>query len=231
MPIDSAEDIDICTAGVTRVVIVDDHALLREGLRLVLLEAEDIRVCAEADGVVQARQAIGEYLPDVVIVDLELTDGNGLDLIKWITREHPETQIIVATMHDERVYGPRVLRAGASGFVNKQLPAKVMFDAIKAVLSGRLFFSDALIHDVLSRTRDAANTGHRSPLETLSDRELEVFRLIGQGRTTREIAISMHLSRSTVDTYRVRLKHKLKIGTNAELSTEAARFILPKSGL
>lgn len=230
MPTHSAEDIDLRTGGVTRIVIVDDHALLREGLRMVLLEAEGIRVCAEADGVVQARQAIGEHVPDVVIVDLELRDGNGLDLIKWITREHAKTQIIVATMHDESVYGARVLRAGASGFVNKQLPAKVIFDAIKTVLSGRLFFSDALIHDVLLRTRGAATTGHCSPVETLSDRELEVFRLIGQGRTTREIATSMHLSPSTVDTYRGRLKHKLKIGSNAELCTEAARFILPKTG-
>lgn len=210
-----------------RVLIVDDHALVRDGIRKLLGQEPGLEVCGEAEGVVDAKRRIDDALaPDIVIVDLMLKDGNGLDLIKWIGERHPHTKTIVATMHDERVYGGRALRAGASGFVSKQAPSRTIIEAIRALRSDRLCFSEALTKRILQRARRGETHLERSPIEGLSDRELEVFRLMGAGRTTREIAERLHLGPSTVETYHQRLKNKLQIPNTAELRFEATRWAL-----
>ncbi|CAN5650838.1 response regulator transcription factor [soil metagenome] len=209
-----------------RVLIVDDHALVRDGIRKLLRQEPGLEVWGEAEGVVDAKRRIDALAPDIVIVDLMLKDGNGLDLIKWIGERHPDTKTIVATMHDERVYGGRALRAGASGFVSKQAPSRTIIEAIRALRSDRLCFSEALTKRILQRARRGDTDLERSPIEGLSDRELEVFRLMGAGRTTREIAERLHLGPSTVETYHQRLKHKLQIQNTAELRFEATRWAL-----
>jgi len=185
-----------------------------------------LEVCGEAEGVVDAKRRIDALTPDLVIVDLMLKQGSGLDLIKWIGKQHPHTKTIVATMHDERVYEGRALRAGASGLVSKQANARAIIEAIRALRSDRLYFSEALTKRILLRAGRGDMHLERSPIEGLSDRELEVFRLMGAGRTTREIASILHLSPSTVDTYRGRLRQKLQLSTTAELFFEATRWAL-----
>ncbi len=209
-----------------RVLIVDDHALVRDGIRMLLRQEPGLEVCGEAEGVVDAKRRIDALAPDIVIVDLMLKDGNGLDLIKWIAKQHPHTKTIVATMHDERMYGGRALQAGASGFVSKQANSRAIIEAIRALRSDRLYFSEALTKRILLRARMGDTHLERSPIEGLSDRELEVFRLMGAGRATLEIAERVHLSPSTVETYHQRLKHKLQISNTAELRFEATRWAL-----
>ncbi|MGH8568904.1 MAG: response regulator [Gammaproteobacteria bacterium] len=212
-----------------RVLIVDDHALVRDGIRMLLRHEPGLEVCGEAEGVVDAKRRINALAPDIVIVDLVLKEGSGLDLVKWIGKQHPDTKSIVLTMHDDRVYGGRALRAGASGFVNKQAESGAIIQPIRAVRNNRLYFSDALTKRILQAARRGEAHLERSPIEGLSDRELEVFRLMGTGRTTRGIAAILHLSPSTVDTYRARLKKKLDVDHTAELSAEATRWALEQT--
>ncbi|MFH0342009.1 MAG: response regulator [Chromatiales bacterium] len=209
-----------------RVLIVDDHALVRDGIRTLLQQEPGLEVCGEAEGVVDAKRRIDALTPDIVIADLMLKEGNGLDLIKWIGKFHPDTKTIVTTMHDEKVYGGRALRAGATGFVSKQANSRAILEAIRALRSNRFYFSEALTKRILQRARRGDTHLERSPIEGLSDRELEVFRLMGAGRTTQEIASILHLSPNTVETYHQRLKHKLQIPNTAELRFEATRWAL-----
>ncbi|MGH8583154.1 MAG: response regulator [Gammaproteobacteria bacterium] len=209
-----------------RVLIVDDHALVRYGIGMLLRQEPGLEVCGEAEDALDARRRIDALEPDIVIVDLVLKESNGLDLIKWIRKQHPRTKTIVSTMHDERVYGGRALRAGASGFVSKQAESRAICSAVRAVLKGRLYFSQDSLQRILERAQTRDTPIDRSPIEGLSDRELEVFRLMGTGRTTREIASLLHLSPSTVDTYRGRLRHKLQVENTNELHVEATRWVL-----
>lgn len=209
-----------------RVLIVDDHALVRDGIRTLLQQEPGLEVCGEAEGVVDAKRRIDALAPDIVIVDLMLKDGNGLDLIKWTGKFHPDIKTIVATMHEERVYEGRALRAGATGFVSKQANSRAIIEAIRALRRNRFYFSEALTKRILQRARSGNTHLERTPIEGLSDRELEVFRLMGAGRTTREIASILHLSPSTVDTYRGRLRQKLQLSNTTELSFEATRWAL-----
>lgn len=208
------------------VLIVDDHELLRAGLRMVLSTESDLRVCGEASDLAEAKRLFRQFNPDVILVDLKLRDGNGIDLIKHVKTQRPGTRVLVCSMHDEKLYGERVLRAGANGYVNKQDAASVIVRAIRHVLSGKLFFGEELINRVMLRAMGDGEAVKHSPVDTLSDRELEVFRLLGQGLTTREIAKQLHLSPSTVDTYRERLKLKLSVKTGAELVHRATQWTL-----
>jgi DNA-binding NarL/FixJ family response regulator len=185
-----------------------------------------LEVCGEAVDEAGARNQIRQLNPDVVVVDLMLRSGSGLDLIKWIKEHRPETKVIVSTMHEEKVYGERALQAGANGYVNKQDPARAILAAIQHVLDGGLFFSDGFTSRLLRRAAGHPGATEASPLVGLSDRELEVFRLIGRGLTSHEIAGQLHVSRSTVDTYRERLKTKLELGSGAELTHLAMRWVL-----
>jgi len=209
-----------------RVVIVDDHELLRDGLRVMIGNEPDLEICGEAEDEGQAMEAIRKSRPDLVIVDIALKSGSGLDLIKQIKAYDASVRIVVSSMHEERLYGERALRAGAEAYVSKQDPARTILDAIHRVLDGKMYFSDELVNRALLRAQDGGTEVQPSPIDALSDRELEVFSLIGEGLTTREIADKLHLGFSTVDTYRERLKTKLKLESGAELTHLATRWKL-----
>jgi DNA-binding NarL/FixJ family response regulator len=210
----------------THVLIVDDHELLRQGLRMLLNNEPDMKVIGEAVDEADAKQAIRQLNPDVVIVDLKLRTGSGLDLIKVIRKQLPMVRILVCTMHDEKIYGERVLRAGANGFVNKHDSADTIVRAIREVQAGKLFFGEEFVNRVMRRAMADPNAVEKSPVEMLSDREFEVFRMVGQGLPTREIAKQLHLSSSTVDTYRERLKAKLCLKSGTELVRHATQWVL-----
>lgn len=203
-----------------RILIVDDHELLRNGLRLMMGNEPDLEVCGESADEATALALVRDVQPDVVVIDIVLKSGNGLDLVKRIRDSNPLVRLIVSSMHGEQLYGERALRAGADGYVSKQDPARAILHAIRRVLEGKMYFSDELTKRVLEHTR-LRKEGLQSPIELLSDRELEVFRLIGQGIGSAEIARQLHVSRSTIDTYRERLKVKLSVANGAQLTREA----------
>lgn len=209
-----------------RVLIVDDHELLRDGMRLMIGGEPDLEVCGEASDEAEGIEWVRKSQPDVVVVDIGLKSGNGLDLIKRIKAHDPSLPIVVASMHEERLYGERALRAGAIGYVNKQDPATTVIEAIRRVLSGKMYFSEEFTDHVLHRTRGSSASLSDSPIDKLSNRELEVFRFIGEGLATTKIAKKMHLSSSTVDTYRERLKTKLNLKSAAELTHQATQWVL-----
>jgi DNA-binding NarL/FixJ family response regulator len=214
------------SARAISVLIVDDHELMRYGLRLMVGNEPGLEVCGEAadeaSGFAEARRC----RPDVAIVDLALNKGDGVALIKRIKAAIPNVRIIVLTMHDERVYGERVLRAGAVGYVNKQSQAGTILKAICQVVDGQFFFSPEFAQRHLHHASDNQSRVQPSPMESLSDREFEVFRLIGQGLASRQIAERMDLSTRTVDTYRERLKAKLQLESTVELRHLAVHWAL-----
>jgi DNA-binding NarL/FixJ family response regulator len=206
-----------------RIVLVDDHPLVREWLANLLHQQQDLAVCGEADTVDAALQRIRNTKPDVAIVDLSLANGWGLDLIRQLALAAPETRIIVLSMHDEKLYAERAMRAGARGYVMKRETAKVIVAAIRQVLRGELYLSAGL-QAMLAKNFVSGSKSVASPVATLSDRELEVFRLIGQGLPTRQIALSIGLSIKTVHTYQARMREKLHVANFSELVRAAVRW-------
>jgi DNA-binding NarL/FixJ family response regulator len=215
------------TTGRRRILLVDDHPLVREGLRIVIDETEDLLVCGDVADSARAQDAVTALMPDVVVVDISLgaAGDDGLALVKWICAHHPATRAVVSSMHEERLYGERALRAGASGYVSKTAAASAVLEAIRRAANGQLYFGQALIDAMLQRTRNG-RAAERSPVDRLSDRELQVFRFIGQGLSSKEIAGRLAVGISTVDTYRERLKIKLGVVNGAELVHRATRWSL-----
>ncbi len=210
-----------------KVLLVDDHEMLRQGMRLLIEQQKDLQVCGEATDEISAVKQFRAAEPDLVIVDLSLKEGDGIELIKRIKLLDPEARMLVYSMHDERVYGERALRAGAKGYVSKQQPARAVLQAIRRVLAGSMHFSGEMTQRLLERAAASEPMSPAaSPVESLSDRELEVFEMIGRGLTTRSIAASLHLSPRTVDTYRERLKIKLALANSAELHYRAVQWVL-----
>jgi DNA-binding NarL/FixJ family response regulator len=211
--------------GPISVLLVEDHELLRLGTRLMLNAEPDLVVCGEATTEAAARQLAEQLAPALLVVDLSLNDGSGLELIKWATKHHPQTKSIVTTMHDEKIYGERALRAGARGYVSKSAPASALLVAIRQVLAGELYYSEYLRRHAL----EYLQADRRLPLaaiDRLSDREVQVLRQLGAGATSKEIAVNLHLSVSTVDTYRERVKTKLKLASATALIHFATQWVL-----
>lgn len=206
-----------------RIFLVDDHPLVREWLGNLLRQQEGLAVCGEADSVESALAGILRAKPELAIVDLALANGWGLDLIKQLARQASETRIIVLSMHDEKLYAERMLRSGARGYVMKRETAKVIVAAIRQVLRGELYLS-ADLQAMVARNLVGGKSTAISPVAMLSDRELEVFRLMGQGVPTREIARSIGLSVKTVHTYHARMREKLRVASLTELVREAVRW-------
>jgi DNA-binding NarL/FixJ family response regulator len=208
------------------VFIVDDHELVRRGLRQLIDGTPDLFVCGEAASTAQAMRLLQDCAPDVTVVDLCLPDGNGLDLIKRLHLRCPDTVIVVSSMHDEELFAERALLAGARGYINKQETATRVLDAIRQVVKGEIFLSEAMT-ERLSNQRDAngAPPG-QSSIDQLSDRELEVFELIGRGRSTVEIAEALHLSVKTIETYRAHIKEKLNLESSSALTRYAIQWSL-----
>jgi DNA-binding NarL/FixJ family response regulator len=207
-----------------KILLVDDHPLVREWLANLINEQTDLRVCGEASNAPQAFQMIGVENPDIVIVDISLEGGSGIELIKNIKAAHPGVAMIVLSMHDESLYAERALRAGARGYIMKREATKKILQAIRAVLVGKLYISDKIAGAMAEKFVDGRPTLPISPVEQLSDRELEVFQLLGRGYSTRQIADHLRLGFKTVQTYSARLKEKLNLDNATQLLHEAIRW-------
>ncbi len=204
----------------TRIVLVDDHPMVRERLAEVINREADMMVCGEAEDRGGALEVIARETPGLAIVDLTLKRSNGLDLIKDLQVMHPELRVLVLSMQDETLYAERAIRAGAHGYITKQEATRSILNAIREVLAGKVFLSPDLSAEILSRMLGKSKGAVRS-LEVLSDRELQVFDLVGQGYTTRQIAEQLSLDVKTVETYRSRIKEKLEIRDASELLKKA----------
>ena len=214
------------TGGKARVMIVDDHAIVRQGLAELINDQPDLVTCGEAESLPQALKVISETSPDAAVVDVSLASGDGIELCRQIHETWPDIAILVLSMHDESLYAERVLRAGALGYVMKQEPQETVMGAIRKVLRGETHLSEKMAAKLLR-----SFTGHRggdaAPLERLSDRELQVFRMIGQGRSVKDIAEALFLSPKTVETHKEHLKQKLNLSSSNDLLRYAIEARLP----
>ncbi len=210
-----------------RILIVDDHPAVREGLVLRISRQANLEVCGEACDIVDALQLVNTSKPDVAIIDISLKTGNGIELIKRIKARDSSVRMVVWSMHDESLYAERALRAGAMGYVNKEEATSKIIEAIGHVLEDKVHVSPIIAGRLLNRAvggRADAQPG--SPVESLSDRELEVFRLFGTGLDTQEVATRLHISHKTVETYRGRIKEKLDIHNMTELVCRAVQWVM-----
>ena len=205
-----------------QVFLVDDHPLVREWLTNLINKRPDLQVCGEAGGAPEALQRIGAIQPDIAIVDITLASGSGIELIKDLHLQHSEVAVLVLTMHDETVYALRALRAGARGYIMKCEATTKIIQAIRTVLEGRLYVSDRVTALMAEKFADQPRKAG-SPIELLSDRELEVFQLLGRGLGTRQIADQLHISFKTVQAFCARIKDKLQLDNVTELLREAIR--------
>ena len=213
-------------AGVkSRVFIVDDHTMFREGMKQLIDREPDLTVCGDAADGEEALRSIPELKPDLVIVDLSLSGSPGLDLIKTLKALYSNLPVLVVSMHEESLYAERALHAGASGYVMKQEPAKTVKVAIRKVLAGDLHLSEKMTAAVLGKAvRRGQSPLPASPMEKLSDRELEVFRLLGEGKMTRQIAEELNVSIATINSFRNRIKEKLDFKNSAEMVLNAIQW-------
>jgi DNA-binding NarL/FixJ family response regulator len=206
-----------------RILIVDDHPMMREGLCTLISRERDLIVCGEAETAGEALDALTKLKPDLVLADITLPGPNGIELIKDICALQQDMLILVISMHDESLYAERVLRAGARGYIMKQESGPAMMQAIRQVLAKRIYLSDKMsaliLENVVGKRTEA------SPIKRLSDREWEVFQLIGRGRSTVQIAEELHLSPKTVEAHRAHVKEKLDLKTMTELVSFASRWV------
>ena len=206
-----------------RIMIVDDHPMMREGLRGTIKGEPDLEICCEAADARQTIEALKKSVPDLVLMDITLPGKSGLELIKDIRVTHPNLPILVLSMHDESLYAERAIRAGAGGYITKQQSPAELLSAIRQVMSGQTYVSRQLSEKILKlySGRQVATT---SPLEMLTDREFEVFHLIGEGKTTAQIAPHLHLSPKTVAVHYANIRRKLKLETYSDLIRFAVRM-------
>jgi DNA-binding NarL/FixJ family response regulator len=207
-----------------KIFIVDDHPMMREGLAQLIAHEPDLAVCGEADDGAEALAQIEKLKPDLALVDITLRSTNGLELIKDLRIRAPATSVLVISMHDESLYAERVLRAGGRGYVMKQEGGKKLMEAIRQVLSGKTYVSEKIAARIFD-SFSGRPTESSSPVERLTDREFEVFQLIGGGLSTKEIADKLHVSAKTVEVHRVNIKQKLNVGTAPELIRFAVRWM------
>jgi DNA-binding NarL/FixJ family response regulator len=207
-----------------RIFIVDDHAMFRDGLQQLIDREADLTVCGDAAEATKALEGISKSEPDLVIVDISLSGKSGIDLIKAIKDEYEDLPVLVVSMHEESLYAERALRAGAMGYVMKQEPAKVVKTAIRKVLAGDMHLSEKMASSVISKFMRGTDELPPSPLEKLSDRELEVFRMLGLGRGVRQIAEEMGVTIPTINSFRNRIKEKLQLSSSTEVMLHAIHW-------
>ncbi|REK18846.1 MAG: DNA-binding response regulator [Planctomycetota bacterium] len=214
-------------AAPARILIVDDHPAVREALLLRIGQVPDLQVCGQAEDVEDALPLVRKEKPDAAIVDIALKTGDGIDLIKRIKKRNKDIRILVWSMYGERLYAERALRAGADGYITKEHATDRIVEAIREVLAGRIYLSPAMsaqmLHRVVGRRDKSDDQGW---IASLSDRELEVFRLIGRGMKTADIAARLHLSMRTIWTYRDRIREKLQLANGTELVRHATQWVL-----
>jgi DNA-binding NarL/FixJ family response regulator len=215
--------------GRIRVLIVDDHPLVRESLKRIIQQEPGLTVCGEADNGNEAFKLAIQTKPRLVILDLTLKNSHGLELIKNLTDTYPEILILVFSMHEETLHAERVIRAGARGFVGKEEPPAKILLAIRKVLSGEIYWSEKAANWVASQVASRPRPSSSFSVDLLTNRELQVFELLGGGQSTREIATMLNIDASTVETYKARIKDKLNLKSTPELLQYAIRFqMLPK---
>ena len=212
-----------------KVFLIDDHPIVRQGLALFIDREPDLMVCGEADGATSALQAIREAAPDFVVLDISLDGPDGLELLKTLRVRYPNLPVLVLSMHDEAVYAERALRAGANGYIMKQEATDRVLTAIRHILSGDVYLSDRLTKRMLQQFVNGS-VSPRDPLAKLSDRELEVYRLIGAGHSTRQIADELHVSTKTIESYQAHIKEKLALRNARELVQHAVEWSVNAKG-
>jgi DNA-binding NarL/FixJ family response regulator len=213
-----------------RIFVVDDHPMIREGLAAQIASEPNLELCGEADDLVEAISGVAAAQPDLVIVDISLKSGNGIDLVKRLKAKDPSLVILVWSMYPENLYAERALRAGARGYVNKGQSAVRIMEAIRTILDGRTYVSPEMSEKLLGRViGHACEEGGSSYVDRFTDRELEAFELLGRGLTTQQIAARMHISHKTVETYRARIKEKLGLTNAMELVQRAVQWVMGKA--
>lgn len=213
------------TTGKTRVFLVDDHPIVRRGLQLILSLEPDLVVCGEADSGPAAFRKIVEIQPEVAIIDLTLRESSGLELLKQLRSQCPKLKILVFSMHDELYYAERVLRSGAHGYLTKEEGTEKALEALRVILQGKKYISQAVAGRMLDRLTDPGSAGSGAPIDRLSDRELEVLEMLGAGLGTRQIAQQLHLSVKTIESHREHLKEKLGLSSASELTQYAFKWV------
>ncbi len=208
----------------TRILLVDDHPLVRAGFTQLISDHADLEVCAEAGDMAEAIRQLENIKPDLAIIDLSLAGGSGLDLIEHIKAKHDSVLMLVASMHDETLYAERVLAAGARGYINKQEAQDRIIEAIRAVLAGRVYLSSRMTERMLNNMVEGNNS--KQGIDSLSNRELQVFEMIGDGTTTSQIASQLNLSQKTIETHQAHIKRKLGLTSAHELTQRAIRWAI-----
>lgn len=207
-----------------KVFVVDDHPVFREGLVRIINEEKDLHVCGEASDASETLKNIESADPDLIIIDISLEGMNGIDLTKSIKAKNPRARILILSMHEESLHAERALKAGAGGYIMKRESGKKLLTAIRRVLEGKTFISPELNEQLLQKMANPTASGSAAPNEILSDRELEVFQLIGQGYGTRQIADELSVSMKTVETHREHIREKLKLKNTFELVQRAIHW-------
>jgi DNA-binding NarL/FixJ family response regulator len=213
-----------------RVLLVDDHPIVRQGLALLIDREPDLSVCGEAEGAHSAFHAITTLRPDIVVLDISLSGPDGLEVLKEIRTKTASLPVLILSMHDESIYAERAMRAGANGYIMKQEATEKVLVAIRRILQGDVYLSDRLTNTMLQQYVRGASGAKSSPLVNLTDRELEVFRLIGEGHGTRQIADELHLSVKTIESYQAHIKEKLALRNARELVQHAIEWTVNLKG-
>lgn len=213
-----------------RVLLVDDHPIVRQGLALLIDREPDLCVCGEAEGAHTAFHAIQTLRPDLVVLDISLSGPDGLDVLKEIRMKTGSLPVLILSMHDESIYAERAMRAGANGYIMKQEATEKVLVAIRRILQGDVYLSDRLTNTMLQQYVRGDSQTRKSPLVNLTDRELEVFRLIGEGHGTRQIADELHLSVKTIESYQAHIKEKLTLRNARELVQHAIEWTVNLKG-
>ena len=211
------------TAMRKKILIVDDHPMMREGLRGVIAREPDMMVCGEAENAQQAAEAIVKHAPDLVLVDITLPGKSGLELVKDLKVMHPHLALLALSMHDESLYAERMLRAGASGYITKQQPPEELVKAIRQVLNNQVYVSKEVSESLLRRFSGKTQS-NQSPMEILTDREFEILQLLGKGATAKEISGQLHLSVKTVAVHNTNIRKKLNLKNSAQLIRFAVQW-------
>jgi DNA-binding NarL/FixJ family response regulator len=216
--------------AVRRVLIVDDHPIVRQGLRQIMEHEEDLMVCGEAETVPDAMAAVRDLRPDVVVADLSLKQGDGIELVRDVRAHFPQLPILVLSMHDEVIYAERILSAGANGYIMKQAASEQFLVSLRRVLDGGIYVSESVGNSMIKKIAAGGAFTTGNPVDRLSTRELQILHMIGKGMSTRETAQSLNLSIKTVESHRQRVKRKLNLSTGAQLVQYAVNWFASSDG-
>ena len=213
-----------------KILVVDDHPLMRAGLTQLINKQSGLEVCGEAGSPAEAKGKIPKLRPDLILADITMKEGSGLEFIKDVQAVHGHIPILVVSMHDEKIYAERALRAGARGYIMKEQSGEHLLTALQRVLGGGIYLSEGMSARMLQSMAGTKSGSPESPFQQLTDREFEVFQLIGRGKTTEEIAAQLHISPKTVDVHRARIKEKLFLDNSTALVHYAAHWVSAQAG-